>query len=112
MSVRPSQKCWSGALQRKDEEIKRNEERIAYLKRIPFGAKGDKLASQGPTLFDSLFDEVMDECNKVIAETAKEIQSNYIADGDLNLAYPFYFPSFSIFKYFVDILIPIFYTGM
>lgn len=81
MSVRPSQKCWSGALQRKDEEIKRNEERIAYLKRIPFGAKGDKLASQGPTLFDSLFDKVMNERDKGMAHVRRKF-------GDAGKSHP------------------------
>lgn len=110
--MRPGQKCRSGSLQRKDEEIKRKEECIAYLERLLFGAKGDKLASPDPTLFDSLFAEVMDGRDKVIAVTAKVMKSNYIANEDLNSAYPCYFPSFYILKFFRDILIPIFYTGM
>lgn len=62
-------------IKRKDEDIKRKEERIAYLERLVFGAKRDKLAYQGPGLFDELFDQAMNERNSTIEQTAKDIHS-------------------------------------
>ena len=58
-------------------ETLRLAQRIAYLERMLYGAKSDKLAKQAidqPTLFDGLFDEAMDERDKAIADTAKEIK--------------------------------------
>ncbi len=60
---------------RKDEELKRSAERIAYLERLLFGTKRDKLANQGPGLFDEIFNEAMDERDAAIAQTAKEIHA-------------------------------------
>ncbi len=62
-------------LEIKDEEIKRKLERIAYLERLLFGAKRDKLASQGPGLFDRLFNEALDERDAAIEQAAEEIRN-------------------------------------
>ncbi len=62
-------------IKRKDEDIKRKSERIAYLERLLFGAKRDKLAYNGPGLFDELFDEAANERDKAIEQTAKEIHA-------------------------------------
>ena len=63
------------SLRSKDEDIKRNVERIAYLERLLFGSKRDKLARQGgPTLFDELFNQVMEEHEAAIVHTVKDIK--------------------------------------
>lgn len=52
-------------------------QRIAYLERMLYGAKSDRLAMQAadqPSLFDGLFNEAMDERDKAIADTADEIR--------------------------------------
>lgn len=61
-------------IKRKDEDIKRKEERIAYLERLLFGSRRDKLASQGPTLFDELFNQAVEEHEEAIVQTVKEIK--------------------------------------
>lgn len=53
---------------RKDEDIKRKEERIAYLERLLFGSRRDKLVSQGPTLFDELFNQAVEEYEAAIVQ--------------------------------------------
>ena len=58
-------------------ETRRMAQRIAYLERMLYGAKSDKLAKQAvdqPTLFDGLFNEAMDERDKAIADTVNEIK--------------------------------------
>ena len=58
-------------------KTRRMAQRIAYLERMLYGAKSDKLAKQAidqPTLFDGLFNEAMDERDKAIADTAEEIK--------------------------------------
>lgn len=58
-----------------EEDLKSKSERIAYLERLLFGARRDKLAYQGPGLFDELFNEAMDERNAAIEQAAEEIHS-------------------------------------
>ena len=58
-------------------EARRMAQRIAYLERMLYGAKSDKLAKQAidqPTLFDGLLDEAMDERDKAINDAANEIK--------------------------------------
>lgn len=64
------------------EAMKANEltlkARIAYLERMLYGAKSDRLASKVPEnqpgLFDELFQEAMDEKTRQIEQTVKEIE--------------------------------------
>ena len=52
-------------------------QRIAYLVRMLYGARSDRLAKQAagqPSLFEGIFNEAMDERDKAIADTAKEIK--------------------------------------
>ncbi|MDE5814498.1 MAG: IS66 family transposase [Muribaculaceae bacterium] len=62
------------------EQNKRKDERIAYLERMLYGAKSDRLASKVPEnqpgLFDDLFEEAMDEKVRQIEETVKEIEKD------------------------------------
>lgn len=63
----------------KDAEIRHQKERIAYLERMLYGAKSDRLASKVPDdrpgLFDDFFKEAMDEKTKQIAQTAMDIEA-------------------------------------
>lgn len=60
------------------EENRRQGERIAYLERLLFGAKSDRLSlkkqDNQPGLFDELFQEAMDEKAGQIEQAAKEIE--------------------------------------
>lgn len=60
------------------EENRRKDERIAYLERLLYGAKSDRINSKAPDnkpgLFDELFQEAMDEKARQIEQTAKEIE--------------------------------------
>lgn len=59
--------------------IKAMQERIAYLERMLYGEKSDKLktkaADDQPGLFDDFFKEAMDEKTAQIEKTAKEIEA-------------------------------------
>ena len=48
-----------------EEQNRRKDERIAYLERLLYGAKSDRIASKvpenQPMLFDEYFQEAMDE---------------------------------------------------
>lgn len=68
-------KCKDEELKGKNEDIKRKEERIAYLERLLFSTKRDKLACQGPGLFDELFAQAMDECLSAIEQAATDIHA-------------------------------------
>lgn len=64
----------------KDNQIARKEERIAYLERLLFGVKSDRMASKAaqtnqPGLFDELFDEAYDERAAQIQQAAQEIKA-------------------------------------
>ena len=54
-------------------QLQRKEERIAYLERLLYGAKRDKLAQHGPTLFDELFEEALDEKQSKIESVSKDV---------------------------------------
>ena len=60
------------------EQNRRMNERIAYLERLLYGAKSDRIASKVPEnqpgLFDELFQEAMDEKARQIEQAAKEIE--------------------------------------
>lgn len=60
------------------EQNRRKDERIAYLERLLYGAKSDRIASKMPDnqpgLFDELFQEAMDEKAMRIEQAAKEIE--------------------------------------
>ncbi len=60
------------------EQNKRKDERIAYLERLLYGVKSDRLASKVPDnqpgLFDGLFNEAMDEKVRQVEQMAKEIE--------------------------------------
>lgn len=60
------------------EQNKRKDERIAYLERMLYGSKSDRLASRVPDnqpgLFDQLFQEAMDEKALEIGRMAEEIE--------------------------------------
>lgn len=60
------------------EQNRRKDERIAYLERMLYGAKSDRIASKVPDnqpgLFDELFQEALDEKAMHIEQTAKEIE--------------------------------------
>lgn len=60
------------------EQIRRKDERIAYLERLLYGAKSDRITSKVPDnqpgLFDELFQEAMDEKAMRIEQAAKEIE--------------------------------------
>lgn len=60
------------------EQLRRKDERIAYLERMLYGAKSDRLASKVPDnqpgLFDELFREAMDEKALRIERMAKEME--------------------------------------
>lgn len=63
----------------KEEAIVRKDERIAYLERLLFGSKSDKMAakvaqSDQPGLFDEMFDEAYNERAAQIQQTAQEIK--------------------------------------
>lgn len=62
------------------ESDRHKSERIAYLERLLFGSKSDKLASKAvvpnqPGLFDELFDEAYDERAAEIQKKAEEIKA-------------------------------------
>ncbi len=62
------------------ESDRRKSERIAYLERLLYGRKSDKLAAKAvaandPGLFDELFDEAYDERAEEIQKVAGEIKS-------------------------------------
>lgn len=64
----------------KDAVIARKEERIAYLERLLYGSKSDKMAAKAamsnqPGLFDELFNEAYDERAAQIQQTAQEIKT-------------------------------------
>ena len=68
------------AVSANEATIARKEERIAYLERLLFGSKSDKMAAKAamanePGLFDELFDEAYDERAALIQQTAKDIRS-------------------------------------
>ena len=75
-------KAESNALKAESNALKANEvslrSRIAYLERMLYGAKSDRLMSQVPSnqpgLFDELFNEAMDEKALQIEQMAKEIE--------------------------------------
>lgn len=75
-------KVQAEAMKAEAEAMKANEltlkARIAYLERMLYGAKSDRLASKVPEnqpgLFDELFKEAMDEKVRQIEQTAKEIE--------------------------------------
>ncbi len=60
------------------EQNKRKDERIAYLERLLYGAKSDRIASRVPDnqpgLFDELFNEAMDEKTRQVEQMANEIE--------------------------------------
>lgn len=60
------------------EQNRRKDERIAYLERLLYGSKSDRIASKVPDnqpgLFDELFQEAMDEKARQIEQSAKEIE--------------------------------------
>lgn len=60
------------------EQNRRKDERIAYLERMLYGAKSDRIASKVPDnqpgLFDRLFKEAMDEKAGQIEQMAEEIE--------------------------------------
>ena len=60
-------------------QIEAMQERIAYLTRMLYGSKSDKLANKNadnqPGLFDELFKEALDEKTAQIEETVKEIEA-------------------------------------
>lgn len=60
------------------EQNRRKDERIAYLERLLYGVKSDRLASQVPEdqpgLFDGLFEQAMDEKALQVEQMAKEIE--------------------------------------
>ena len=58
------------------DQNKRKDELIAYLQRLLYGTKSDRLASKVPEnqpgLFDELFQEAMDEKARQIEQAAKD----------------------------------------
>lgn len=60
------------------EQNRRKDERIAYLERLLYGVKSDRLASQVPEdqpgLFDELFEQAMNEKAMQVEQMAKEIE--------------------------------------
>lgn len=60
------------------EQNRRKDERIAYLERLLYGVKSDRLASQVPEdqpgLFDGLFEQAMNEKAMQVEQMAKEIE--------------------------------------
>lgn len=68
------------ALSAKEAAIARKEERIAYLERLLFGSKSDRMAAKAaqsdqPGLFDEMFDEAYDERAAQIQQAAQEIKA-------------------------------------
>ncbi len=68
------------AVSAKDATIARKEERIAYLERLLFGGKSDRIAAKAamadqPGLFDGLFNGACDERAAQIRQTAEEIRT-------------------------------------
>lgn len=61
-----------------EEENRRQEERIAYLERMLYGAKADRIAAKVPDdqpgLFDDLFREAMEEKAAQVEQMAHEIE--------------------------------------
>ena len=61
-----------------EEQNRRKDERIAYLERLLYGAKSDRIASKvpenQPMLFDEFFQEAMDEKASQIEQAAKDIE--------------------------------------
>ena len=49
-------------------------ERIAYLERLLWGGKRDRRVAQGPTLFDTFFNEAAESKEAAIASTVREIR--------------------------------------
>lgn len=64
---------------RKDEDIRIKEMRIAYLERMLYGSKSDKILSKVPDnqpgLFDDIFQEALDEKQQQIEQTIKDIEA-------------------------------------
>lgn len=60
------------------EQNRRKDERIAYLERLLYGVKSDRLASRAPEsqpgLFDELFEQAMDEKVRQVEQMAEEIE--------------------------------------
>ena len=60
------------------EQARRKDERIAYLERLLYGVKSDRMASRVPDnqpgLFDKLFEQAMDEKAMQIGKMAEEIE--------------------------------------
>uniref|UniRef100_UPI00307A2CF2 IS66 family transposase n=1 Tax=Hallella sp. TaxID=2980186 RepID=UPI00307A2CF2 len=60
------------------QEVIRLKERVAYLERLLYGAKSDKLLSKvpedQPSLFDDLFKEALDKKASEIEQAKKEIE--------------------------------------
>ena len=60
------------------DQNKRKDELIAYLERLLYGTKSDRIASKVPEnqpgLFDELFQEAMDEKARQIEQAAKDIE--------------------------------------
>ena len=60
------------------DQNKRKDERIAYLERLLYGAKSDRIASKVPEnqpgLFDEFFKEAMDEKARQIEQAAKDLE--------------------------------------
>ncbi|MCQ7582440.1 transposase, partial [Salmonella enterica] len=63
------------------EQVIRLKERIAYLERMLYGSKSDRVPKSAavddsqPGLFDEFFKEALDEKTALIEETAKEIEA-------------------------------------
>lgn len=62
------------------ESDRRKSERIAYLERLLYGSKSDRLATKAamanePGLFDELFNEACDERAAQIQQAAEEIKA-------------------------------------
>lgn len=87
MKARPTYEEWlakiailEATVSANEESIARKEERIAYLERLLFGSKCDKMAAKAaqanqPGLFDELFDEAYDERAAQIQQAVQEIKA-------------------------------------
>ena len=68
------------------DQNKRKDELIAYLQRLLYGTKSDRLASKVPEnqpgLFDELFQEAMDEKARQIEQAAKDIEQAAMWDKE------------------------------
>lgn len=67
-------------LQQKEDQIRHQKERIAYLERMLYGSRRDKLSAKGPeednqpTLFDDEFKQAMEAKDAEIAHVEQEIK--------------------------------------